>query len=343
MSETATPTSFASAAAAMPDGGRAVAAELSPSSAPAETATSDASGTHTESDPDPSRGSGSSDATALPSEPVADPNAPKTYEPALIAEARKSFESDPLYAPIFELRNRFSDGDLKDTLPVIEALAQNPVAAVKELIADLQAAGMWEQAETPPAVAAKPFALPDGDLMAEDGTKAYSAKALAEIFTNFQAQIDAKYTGLIDPILKDRESADIQAQAQKVYDAKLTEVSAQVSRARQILPDFKALEPQIKAALEADFKKPAHMQTLKGDFYAAYHEVKQSNPQSIQSADTSRQAVLDDLKKKAEASTARPGNKATAGGDSRPAKSFAELAQRNRGMAQSAASSIVRQ
>jgi hypothetical protein len=255
--------------------------------------------------------------------------------PEVLAQARQQFEADPQLKAIIDIRNRFSDGDLAETMPMIEALAKNPRQFAKELVEHLKANGQWDE-ESP----RQPFALPEPDMASEDGSvKAFSAPAVAKIINDLKAELEGKFDGAMAPILTERQQAEQQKTLEANYSKKLSEVSAQTTRARAILPDFKALEPKIIEAMSADFDKPAHLRSFNGDIYAAYHAVKQANPNSF--PDASRQGVIDDLKAKAGASPHRT-TRATAGGDSRPASSFAELAQRNRGAAETAASSIAR-
>ncbi len=338
MSET-----FASAAAALPDGGASIAASLTaPTSAPTGTAApADAPTARQSPDPD-STGSAPRAAVdpALSSEPAA--AAPAALDPTVLAQARTQLEADPSLAPVFELRNAFSDGDLKEFRQTITSLATNPKQFAQDLVAHLRAAGQWNEPATAtpaPATAPQSFTLPEADLFSPDGTqKAYSADALGKILESFRADLEAKFNGTLAPMLSERQTAEEQRQLVQLTETKKAEIAPQLDRARKLLPDFKSLEPRIYEVLKADFAKPAHMRQFKGDFYAAYEAVKQSHPQSL----PSDSIKLSDLKAKAEAATSRPAIRATAGGNSRPPKTFAEAAQRNKALAESAAASLMR-
>lgn len=318
-----------------PDHGASLASELSTTSS-VPTATPDAA-TVQPSTPDlDAAGHGSAAAPTLPSTQTETPAAqPRTeagqFAPAdPIAQARQSLESDPVYAPIFELRNRFTDGDFQEVIPRLERLARDPIAFYNDLGEELKRNGMLPSGEQQGA-----FELLEPDLSNEDGSQqAYSAGAVAKMLQ----QLRAEMTGHIQPILTERQEAERVQKENEEFQSRLKVAQSEVRKAAASLPNFTELVPEIKQLLAADREKPAHMREFNDNIYAAYFRASQSNQTTLE--ERARQTVVADLKKKSEASTTQPRARVSGGGESRPPRNFAEASERSPNAALAALASL---
>lgn len=264
------------------------------------------------SSPDPASGSDAvADAPAAPFDPASIPA-------DVQAKLRESWEAE--LGPWNQLRQSVDPQEFQQAIGHMTQLAQDPVAFYRQLEQELKQSGfLSDQPETPqtPAQAApKPFAMPDADLVAEDGTKAYSAERLAEIVNGLQSQIDAKLAEKFAPI----EAEQAQRELEAVQTQQREQAKSLIDTARKEWEGFTELEPQIKSLMLKDRRY-----SLEGAYFKTF---KESYLPSLKQRE--RTAYTQELAKKAEATTTRPAGSVSRGGAT-PVKSFRDAIERNGG------------
>lgn len=256
------------------------------------------------------------DAPALPSQEAA-PVA--SVDP--IADARKVLEASPEYKPIFELQQRFNGGDLAETIPYLEMLANDLPGFYKAVGEQLRASGQLEPEPTPTPV--EPFKLPEADLRAEDGTTAYSAAKLGEVIEAIRAEFRNELQSSVKPF----ESIRQEREQQEQFEQRRDQAKADIARAQKHIPDFAELEPEIKKILVADYAKPVNQREFNGNIYAAAHVARGTLQSSIQQSATDK--VKAGLAAKVAASTEGPRAQKASNVDTTPPTSFYEAMQRD--------------
>lgn len=352
--DTSSVSTFAEASSALPDGGASVVAELSTSArtpAPASTSTPEAGAVRRSSIPLDAAGRGpAATAPALNSGPsgeagvssgdlfapnatdptsapdAADPTAAPSFAPEVLAAARQHLEADPTVRPFLELRNQFTDGDLREVMPRLQRLVADPVGFYRDLGAELRSHGLVDGGASD-----EPFSMPDPDLSNEDGSQtAYSAQAVQQIVNGL--------IGMVRPLVEERQQTQAERQAQTQHQQRVEGFTRQIQRFEAQYPDFKELKPQIATLIRDDFRKPKHLREFDGNFQAAYLHLRQSQQPKIE--ERARQTVVADLNRKAGAGTMRPQSRVSGGGPRPAPRKFSEVAESNPAAAHAALASL---
>lgn len=232
----------------------------------------------------------------------------------LETQIRTKVEAELKNDPRYQVAQQFDPAEFAGAVDQLRLMQQNPVEFYRRFGEELKQAGMLQ-----PDPAQQPFSLPDADLEAEDGTKAYSAERLAEIVTGLQRQIDAK----IQPFEQERAARQReQQQAQTMTRAKAT-----VDEAAKKYDGFNELRPQIVQEMLRD-KQTGRFRSLEQVYLDVYHT------QYLPTRDEKvRQQHAESLRAKAAATATRPTGGVPRGGPAGPAKTFRQAIERNGGAA----------
>lgn len=254
--------------------------------------------------------------------PGADAALPSPSAPAVsadpIADARKVLEASPEFKPIFELQQRFNGGDLAQTVPYLEMLANDQRGFYDALGAHLRETGQIQPDAKP-----EPFKLPEADLRAEDGTTAYSAGKLAEVIEALRAE----FTGQLQTSVQPLEEIRSEREAAQQFEQRKTQAKADVERAKKHIPDFADLEPEIKKIIVADYAKPVDQREFNGNIYAAAHVARTNLKPSLEQS--AKEKITAGLKAKAAASTEGPATLRPTNAHTAPPTGFREAFERD--------------
>lgn len=264
----------------------------------------------------PSVGSAGSAADLPGAEAVA--LSPQSAAADPIADARKVLEASPEYKPIFELQQRFNGGDLAQTVPYLEMLATDPVGFAKALTDHLKSTG-----QIPPEAKSAPFALPEADLRAEDGTTAYSAAKLGEVIEALRADITQQLQASVQPL----EGIRQEREAAQQFEQRKTQARADIERAKKHIADYAELEPEIKRLFAADYAKPVEERDFNGNIYAAAHVARTNLKPSLEQS--AKEKITAGLKAKAAASTEGPATLRPTTAHTAPPQGFREAFERD--------------
>lgn len=232
---------------------------------------------------------------------------PVKLETDIRAKVEAELKNDPRY----QVAQQFDPREFSEAVDELRLMRSNPTEFHRQFGEKLRQAGLL------PNDAPDPFSLPDADLEAEDGTKAYSAERLADIVNGLQRQIDAK----IQPFAQER--AERQREQQKAET--FSRAKTMVEDAAKKYDGFTELRPQIVQEMLRD-KQTGQFRSLEQVYLDVYN--KQYLPKRDEKV---RQKHAEELRAKAAVTATRPTGGVPRGGSTGPAKTFRQAIERNGG------------
>ena len=233
-------------------------------------------------------------------------------DPQILSAERAKWEAE--LGPWAELRNTVDPNDFRESMEQLRAIASDPIGFYESFGQQLHQAGMLSAPQTDAPPLAR-FELPAADLQTEDGATAYSAERVGQMMHALQAQIDAK----IQPLTQESEARQIEA----IQAKQMNEARSIVDTARKEWEGFGELEGHVKALMAKDKRY-----SLEGAYLKVYRE---SYRPTIRERE--RASLLEELKRKGEATTARPAGSVSRGGTAAPVKTFKDAILQHGGAA----------
>jgi hypothetical protein len=147
-------------------------------------------------------------------------------------------------------------------------LAQNPVQFLRQLEAEIKSDPQLARLLTQPGDVVgdgqggkptpKQFKLPQGKLVAQDGTRAYSEDQVQEALTSFEEYLESKFGERISPVEQFAESFQEREEVAEIVQQSRQEAGQVVSEMEEHFPYFKEnkkLIGQVYAKVNPDFKQ----------------------------------------------------------------------------------------